>query len=62
MMGVPPGRCLLVEDSLAGVQAGLAAGVEVVGYRLSEATQAAVGRRVRVIQELAELPALVQEG
>lgn len=60
MMGVPPGRCLLVEDSLAGVQAGLAAGVEVVGYRLSEATQAAVGRRVRVIQELAELPALVQ--
>lgn len=60
VMGLPPSRCILVEDSLAGVQAGLAAGVEVIGYRLSEATQAAVGRRVRVIQELAELHGLME--
>ena len=60
MMQLPPDRCLLVEDSLAGVQAGLAAGVEVVGYRLSESIQAAVGQRVQVIQELAELHDLVQ--
>ncbi|MGB3705719.1 HAD-IA family hydrolase [Castellaniella sp.] len=59
LMGLSPSRCMLVEDSLAGVQAGLAAGVEVIGYRLSEATQAAVGHRVRVIQELAELHDLI---
>ncbi|AQH01379.1 hypothetical protein A9R05_21340 [Burkholderia sp. KK1] len=55
MMGVPTSRCLLVEDSLAGVQAGLAAGVHVVGYRLSETTQAALSHKVPMIQELSEL-------
>jgi HAD superfamily hydrolase (TIGR01509 family) len=55
IMRVSPDRCLLVEDSLAGVQAGLAAGVAVVGYRLSPKAQAALPYRVPVIQELAEL-------
>ncbi|WOD17070.1 HAD-IA family hydrolase [Paraburkholderia kirstenboschensis] len=35
LMGIDPGRCLLVEHSLAGAQAGLEAGVFVVGYRLN---------------------------
>jgi HAD superfamily hydrolase (TIGR01509 family) len=34
LMATPPGKCLLVEDSHAGVEAGLATGVNVVGYRL----------------------------
>lgn len=55
MMGVTPNRCLLVENSIAGVQAGLEAGVFVVGYRLSTGAQAALGHRVPVIQELAQL-------
>jgi sugar-phosphatase len=32
-LGVPPGDCLVVEDTLAGVRAGLAAGAVVVGVR-----------------------------
>lgn len=62
MMGIPPDRCLLVEDSLAGVRAGLKAGVRVVGYRLSASTQAALDHRVPVIQELAELQGFMQVG
>jgi len=32
-LGVPPAECLVVEDTLAGVQAGLAAGAVVAGVR-----------------------------
>lgn len=31
-MGVAPGRCLVIEDSHAGVQAGVAAGMTVIGF------------------------------
>ncbi len=31
-LGVPPGRCLVVEDSLAGVASGCAAGCTVIGF------------------------------
>ncbi len=31
-LGVPPARCVVVEDSLAGVSSGRAAGCEVVGF------------------------------
>ncbi|WP_249675050.1 HAD family hydrolase [Pseudomonas abieticivorans] len=32
VLGVPPANCLLVEDSIPGAQAGLAAGTQVAGY------------------------------
>ncbi|MGK5499987.1 HAD family hydrolase [Streptomyces sp. URMC 125] len=35
-MGVPAHRCVVVEDSLVGVQAGVAAGMTVFGYAPSE--------------------------
>jgi HAD superfamily hydrolase (TIGR01509 family) len=55
LMGIDPSRCLLDEDSLAGAQAGLEAGVFVVGYRLNAITRKTLGQPVPVIQELAEL-------
>lgn len=60
MMKVPAGACLLVEDSLAGVQAGLAAGVQVIGYRLSASARAALGPQIPVIQELAEINKFIE--
>ncbi|MBS0293816.1 MAG: HAD family phosphatase [Proteobacteria bacterium] len=63
-VGVPPARCLVVEDTVTGVQAGVAAGATVVGYSPSsvghgspEALRAAGAWRVMV--DMAELPALL---
>ena len=36
-LGVEPGRCAVVEDSITGVRAGVAAGCTVLGYSPAEA-------------------------
>ena len=63
-LGVPPQRCLVVEDTVTGVAAGVAAGATVVGFSPSlvghgapEALLAAGA--VRVIAHMSELPALL---
>ena len=63
-LGVPPQRCLVVEDTVTGVTAGVAAGATVVGFSPSpvghgspEALRAAGA--VQVIAHLRELPALL---
>ena len=61
---VDPARCLVVEDTVTGVTAGVAAGATVVGYSPSsvghsspEALRAAGA--VQVIADMALLPALL---
>lgn len=54
-MGVAPLDCLLVEDSVVGIEAGLAAGVHVVGYRLEDHVKARLSRPVPVIENIMEV-------
>ena len=63
-LGVPPARCLVVEDSATGVTAGVAAGATVVGYSpggpghdVAEALRAAGARKI--ITHMGELPGLL---
>ena len=61
---VDPARCLVVEDTVTGVTAGVAAGATVVGYspssvgHSSPAALRAAGA-VQVIADMALLPALL---
>jgi HAD superfamily hydrolase (TIGR01509 family) len=59
-MGAPPGRCAVVEDSVSGVNAGLAAGMTVFGYSggVTSAESLSIGEAV-VFDDMAKLPALL---
>ncbi len=63
-LGVPPARCLVVEDSATGVTAGVAAGATVVGYspgglghQTADALRAAGA--AQIIVRMDELPGLL---
>ena len=56
-MGAEPERCVVVEDAPTGVQAGLAAGMTVLGYAGLTPPEQLEGARVFTSME--ELPALV---
>jgi beta-phosphoglucomutase-like phosphatase (HAD superfamily) len=63
-LGVDPKRCAVVEDTVTGVTAGVAAGAMVFGYSPAEAGHDAPGalRRagaVDVFTDMAGLPALL---
>ena len=60
-MGVPVGHCVVVEDSPAGVVAGRAAGMSVIGYAGGVTAPGALALDdVVVIEDMAELPAQVR--
>ncbi|QJW85401.1 HAD family phosphatase [Ramlibacter terrae] len=65
MLGVAPGRCAVVEDTITGVTAGAAAGATVFGYSPPEAGHDAPGAlrgagAAVIFTDLAELPRLLQ--
>ncbi|WP_200949022.1 HAD family hydrolase [Frateuria sp. Soil773] len=53
-LGVPPGRCAVVEDSLPGIRAGLAAGMRVFAFQ-PDAVDPRIPEGVPVIRRLAQL-------
>src|SRR5437660_12843714 len=66
-MGVPPERCVAIEDSLPGVTAAVAAGMTVIGFvgashcRPSDAARLAAQGAIAVIDDMAQLlPALAR--
>ena len=58
-MGWDPAECAVVEDSPAGVEAGVAAGMTVFGYA-GRTPASQLGAATRVFTDMAELPGLLQ--
>lgn len=63
-MGTAPGRCVVVEDSLPGVQAAVAAGMKVLGYAGGDHGGEAHARRLeragaQPFDDMARLPTLL---
>jgi HAD superfamily hydrolase (TIGR01509 family) len=61
-MRTPPGLCAVVEDSLAGVQAGVSAGMRVFGYAALTGAPALLEAGATVFTEMSELPQLLGRG
>jgi HAD superfamily hydrolase (TIGR01509 family) len=60
VLGVPVERCLLVDDSVPGVQAGISAGAQVAGYGETDFSAFAGLANFYAVQDFSELAALVQ--
>jgi HAD superfamily hydrolase (TIGR01509 family) len=60
VMGVPPEGCAVVEDSIKGVQAGIAAGMTVFGYAHPENNAQLEDLGVRLFAHMDELLPLLQ--
>ena len=58
-MGFAPSECVVIEDSDAGVQAALSAGMRVLAYVASPASDIAGSRDVERFADMASLPALL---
>lgn len=52
-LGVAPDRCVVIEDSVAGIEAGIAAGMKTVGYSSKPANQPT--DRVGFVHQLEDL-------
>ena len=60
-LGVAPETCAVIEDSLPGVQAGVAAGMTVFGYARDTPAETLSAAGAQVFRDMHQLPALLQE-
>jgi HAD superfamily hydrolase (TIGR01509 family) len=60
-MGVEPADCAVVEDSLPGIRAGIAAGMTVFAFQPNE-VDPGIPRQATVVKRLAELHGLLRRG
>nr|WP_257909255.1 HAD family phosphatase [Janibacter limosus] len=58
-MGFDPEHCIVVEDSRAGLEAAVAAGMRVVGYRSDMTPTGWLDEASAVIDDMADLPSVV---
>lgn len=58
-LGVPPERCVVVEDTALGATAGTAAGMRVLGYAGMSDPAALAAAGAEVFRDMAELPRLL---
>ena len=61
-LGVPPGRCVVVEDSVPGVLAGVAAGMRVFGYAARTPSRQLEAAGATVFRNMDRLPTLLETG
>ncbi|MDB5036349.1 MAG: sugar transferase [Chlorobi bacterium] len=60
-LGADPARCAVVEDSIHGVRAGIAAGMTVFGFATGDDARLFAAEGARVFARMEELPALLLE-
>lgn len=58
-MGHPVSRCIVIEDSRAGIEAAVAAGMPVVGYRSDMTPVGWLDDASAVIDDMADLPSVI---
>lgn len=61
-LGVPPAQCVVVEDSVPGVEAGVAAGMRVLGYAERTASRQLEAAGATVFRSMDRLPTLLETG